>query len=151
MMNYMLNRMNCFAVVLVVAMAGACKSSKNTVAETKTESATLSEAKTALPENAYRVIVSFISIGAGTDGKAYDQLKDYISRNDEKGVAISHETINWGREGEVDVCFKLKEMDKQDGDKFVEGLKKTFEGNNLVQITENSPALHQPRPQPKSE
>lgn len=151
MMNYMLNRMNCFAVVFIVAMAGSCKSSKNPTAETKSESATLTEAKTTLPENAYRVIVSFISTGAGTDSQAYAKLKDFISRNDEKGVAISHETINWGREGEVDVCFKLKEMDKQDADKFVEDLKKTFEGNNLVQITENSPALHQPRPQPKSE
>ncbi|KXK47231.1 MAG: hypothetical protein UZ10_BCD003000534 [Bacteroidetes bacterium OLB10] len=28
MMNYMLNRMNCFAVVFIVAMAGSCKSSK---------------------------------------------------------------------------------------------------------------------------
>ena len=45
MMNYMLNRMNCFAVVFIVAMAGSCKSSKNTTAETKSASATLTEAK----------------------------------------------------------------------------------------------------------
>ncbi len=147
-MNFMLNRMNSFAIVIIVAMAGSCKSSKNTTADSKADGkpATLTESKTPLPENNYRVIVSFISIGGGTDSEAYAKLKDYISRKDEVGVAISKEEIRWGREGEVDVCFKLKEMDSSDADAFVNGLKKTFEGNNLVQITENTPALHQSRP-----
>ena len=62
------------------------------------------------------------------------------------GMPIAREEIAWGREGEVDFCFKLLGQDKKSKDSFVQQLRDAFKGNNLVQITENTPALHQARP-----
>ena len=115
-MNYMLNRMNCCALVLMVAMAGSCKTNKSTTAETPKQEPAATNPRIDLPDSMYRVVVSFISIGAGTD------------------------------EGEVDFCFKLLGQDKKSKDSFVQNLRDAFKGNNLVQITENTPALHQARP-----
>lgn len=151
MMNFMLNRMNCFAIGMMLIMAGSCKTSKNTVAENKTESTMTTDSKTNAVEKTYRVIVSFISIGGGSDSQAYAKLNDIISRTQESGGMLSKDEIPWGREGEVDVCLPLTELSKQQADALVQQLKKTFEGNNLVQITENSPALHKARPAFKGE
>ena len=146
-MNYMLNRMNCCALVLIVAMAGSCKTNKNTTAETPKQEPAATNPRVDLPDSMYRVIVSFISIGAGTDGAAKEKLEQVVQQyQTEVGMPVAHEEIACGREGEVDYCFRLLGQDKKSKDSFVQHLRDTFKGNSLVQITENTPALHQARP-----
>jgi len=146
-MNYMLNRMNCCALVLVVAMAGSCKTNKNTTAETPKQEPAATNPRVDLPDSMYSVIVSFISIGAGTDASAKEKLDQVVQQyQTDAGMPIAREEIAWGREGEVDFCFKLLGQDKKSKDSFVQQLRDAFKGNNLVQITENTPALHQARP-----
>ncbi|HEX2900566.1 MAG TPA: hypothetical protein VHS96_12670 [Bacteroidia bacterium] len=87
-----------------------------------------------------RLSVSFISIGGGIDFKAkqkYDTFViDFGKRNKTK---LAHETVGWGREGEVDYCFSLTELKELQRAAFVEETKALFNGNELVQIKENAP------------
>jgi hypothetical protein len=48
--------------------------------------------------------------------------------------------LAWGREGEFDCEFSLNELNLNEQTDFVKGLKKLFEGNQLVQIEENKPS-----------
>ena len=63
-------------------------------------------------ESSYPVTVSFYSIGEGTDGSAITRFKEFILEfNTKESVLLAYETNPWGREGEVDYCFKLEELD----------------------------------------
>lgn len=87
----------------------------------------------------YLLSVSFISMGAGIDHaakKKYDQyIKDFGSKYI-KGIA--HETVGWGREGEVDYCFRLTELETVKKKLFIAETKKMLASNELIQITENT-------------
>jgi hypothetical protein len=148
MMNCIVNRMNCFAAVLLIVMAGSCTTSKNTQADSNEKNLTQNtNPRIDLPDSMYRVIVSFISIGAGTDAQAREKLEQLIQQHQvDFGMPVAKEEIPWGREGEVDVCFKLLGQDKKAKDSFVKKLREAFKENKLVQITENTPALHKARP-----
>ncbi len=81
------------------------------------------------------LIVSFISIGAGTDYKAEDRLelfvKDFEAENKIK-LPVSIKT--WGREGERDYRYDLKQLSKKQCKAFVDGVTEMFRENNLVKI-----------------
>lgn len=93
----------------------------------------------------YRLTVSFISIGGGIDYAAkqkYDAfVADFGKRNKTK---LAHETVGWGREGEVDYCFKLAELKDAQKSAFVTESKAMFVGNDLVKLKENA-SCRQPR------
>ena len=86
---------------------------------------------------AYRFIVSFISIGSGSDATAMSKLEKIVKEYSGKA---SFEVVSWGREGEKDYCFSLNEMNSSDQTKFIERVKKELANNNLVQFRENGPA-----------
>ncbi|NNC85165.1 MAG: hypothetical protein HKN75_03725 [Bacteroidia bacterium] len=94
-------------------------------------------------EQEYRIIISFISWGAGVDPKARNIMDRCMSENQENTeIEVAFEDMPWGREGEVDFCFTLSELGEEEQESFVDSMKKAFEGNELVQIYENSPAIH---------
>ena len=91
----------------------------------------------------YRLIVSFISIGEGVDPKGREMLDNRVnSWNGEKGERIQMETVPWGREGEADFCFTLKELSPKEQEAFVKEIKSMYQDNKLVQISENQPCIH---------
>lgn len=87
----------------------------------------------------YRFNVSFISIGSGVDYKAKDKydafVLDFAKRNG--NVKLKHETSPWGREGEVDYCFSLSELNARQQGAFVQESKALLKDNKLVQFAEN--------------
>jgi hypothetical protein len=86
----------------------------------------------------FRVVVSFISIGAGTDPGAVSLLENYLIQFETAhGKKPEYQRIPWGREGEVDNCFNLHELDNTTQIEFIKGLKSAFSGHDLIQITEN--------------
>ncbi len=86
----------------------------------------------------YRFSVSFISIGSGTDGKAKKVFEAFIADfNTKNKCKLVYETTPWGREGEVDCCFPLDELNASEQNNFIEGLKKAIAGKELIQINEN--------------
>lgn len=82
----------------------------------------------------YRLIVSFISKGAGTDGKAHEKFLAYVQNHPKKPV---FEEKRWGREGEKDYLFMLKEMNADEQKVFVEEVKKLVSSSDLIILKEN--------------
>ncbi|MBK9399956.1 MAG: hypothetical protein IPN36_03595 [Bacteroidetes bacterium] len=93
----------------------------------------------ALGPDSFRLIVTFISIGAGTDPDAKTYLDSYIlDYKTKKGKAVRYIMIPWGREGEVDCCFDLKDLTVSEQSDFIEGLRNTMKARELIQINENA-------------
>lgn len=93
--------------------------------------------------DSYRIIVSFFSIGEGIDAKAKDKFLDFISYFEKKEMTkISMEEFHWGREGEVDYCMKLEELNAPQQVRFLQELRDILKDYNLIHIDENSPCLH---------
>lgn len=90
-------------------------------------------------EETYRLIVSFISIGEGTDANAFSQMNAYV---EEQNVAtrstIKYISVPWGREGEVDCLFRLSSLEQKQQEAFVAGLMSMYKENKLVQISESA-------------
>lgn len=86
----------------------------------------------------YRVAVSFISFGAGTDPDGRPILDTYVQQYmDASEKKIVYDAHPWGREGEVDFCFTLDNLTPEEQNIFIEGLKSTFKGRELVHVEEN--------------
>lgn len=90
-----------------------------------------------------RVIVSFISKGEGPDSKTMASLESYVlSFGKKEGKTIAYDIYHWGKEGEMDYCFYLKELSKGKQEDFVNGLKNLTKESSLVFINENSSCSH---------
>jgi hypothetical protein len=135
-------------ILLIVAIffTIACHSSKKATSSTinEVEDSKQAEQKEMSPtstEKNIRLVVTFASIGAGIDEKGKTMLDGYINSFKEKsGKLVKYGTLAWGREGEYDCEFSLNELNLNEQTDFVKGLKKLFEGNQLVQIEENKPS-----------
>lgn len=115
-----------------------------TVNEGVTEESQIDEINKLKDQTNYRIIVSFISWGAGIDPNARKKMDICLSENQENTEkTVDFVEMPWGREGEIDFCFTLSELNEEEQENFVKSMKMTFEGNELVQIYENSPAPHQ--------
>ena len=91
-------------------------------------------------ERNYRLIVSFYSICCGINGKAKEKLDEFVSNYErDKRTRLARETVNWGREGEIDYCFKLSGLRSREENRVVSEIKKLVKGFDLVHIQENAP------------
>lgn len=90
-------------------------------------------------EETYRLMVSFISIGEGTDANAFNQMNAYVEEQSAAtGSTIKYISVPWGREGEVDCLFRLSSFEEKQQQAFVAGLIGVFKENKLVQISESA-------------
>ncbi|HRG58161.1 MAG TPA: hypothetical protein PK323_04340 [Bacteroidia bacterium] len=87
----------------------------------------------------FRFTVSFISKGAGTDyqmKQKYDAfITDFETRNK---VKLLLSKASWGREGEVDYCFDMKELNKEITEKFIAESKAVLSASDRINIGENT-------------
>lgn len=81
-----------------------------------------------------RLIISFISKGAGIDGNAHDKIISFINNHSKKPA---FETFTWGREGERDYILTLKELTPDEQKLFVDEVKKLKIKSDMVFIKEN--------------
>ena len=82
------------------------------------------------------LVVSFISIGAGTDYKAKEKLDFYVNDFESKHQVRLNVTIkHWGREGETDYIYDLSKLSRKQCKAFVEEIEALFADNNLVKIS----------------
>ncbi|MFM9055090.1 MAG: hypothetical protein ACKOQY_00145, partial [Bacteroidota bacterium] len=87
----------------------------------------------------FRLVVSLISIGEGTDPEGMRLIERYVEDFGKlSGKPLSYVLIPWGREGEVDCCFALNELTPALQVQFIEGLNERAKGRNLLQINENA-------------
>lgn len=93
--------------------------------------------------NFYRLIVSFISIGEGTDRQGRATLDGVLADwKTKKGKEITFESVAWGREGENDFCFRINNLSEKEQVLFVADMKEAFKGRSLIQIFENQACVH---------
>lgn len=86
----------------------------------------------------YPLSVSFFSIGEGTDGKMMNRYKEFIAIfSKEKKLTLAYEQNAWGREGEVDYCFLLEELNAKQRIEFIEKSKTLLAESKLVHVVEN--------------
>jgi hypothetical protein len=129
----MKNLISLFAIITLFA----CNSTKKVTDQNATTSTTQNTIAT---DTNYRFSVSFISIGAGTDKKAKQQFDSYITEYQQiNKIKLSYEITNWGREGEIDYCLKLTELDKKKQELFVTETKEILKNSSLVRYKENAP------------
>ena len=133
-------------IVAGAILISACNPSKkaNSVTVTEIEESQRAE-QTEMPpaptQKNIRLVVTFASIGSGIDLNAKSNLDNYINSFKEKsGKLVKYGTLAWGREGEYDCEFSLNELNLNEQADFVNGLKKQFAGNQLIQIEENKPS-----------
>lgn len=115
------------------------KAAKTTTATTSTTTTTTVEENTT---QKYRLIVSFISKGEGTDSNKRKEFLTFIESHPKKPTA---KIINWGREGETDYCFTLSELLKKEQIEFVNQVKKIVAGSALVSVSEDVECMHKGR------
>lgn len=130
-----------FLASLVSLACISCKAKKESMKSTETAPASL----TNTPESpiTYRLIVSFISKGAGTDSEKRTAFLAYVASHPKKPA---YKTVIWGREGEADYCFNLSEFSsKKELISFIEDIKKIAAGTDMVHISENTECQHQGR------
>jgi hypothetical protein len=114
-----------------IAFVGmSCKSKKETTASTQTAEA---QAET------FRLVVSFISKGAGPDNTKSAALLAYIGVHPKKPT---YTVAHWGREGETDYCLHLTELTKSEQVNFVANVNKMMAGSDMVFVKENAESAH---------
>ncbi len=86
----------------------------------------------------FRLVVSLISTGGGTDPQGKVLIDQYLTDYKAKtGKQVAYVMIPWGREGEVDCCFVLSGLKDAEQVDFVKGMREAFKDRPLIQIEEN--------------
>ena len=127
-----------FLASLVSLACISCKSKKE-AAKSSENTANAVTASSDAPVT-YKLIVSFISKGAGTNSEKRTAFLAYV---DGHKLKPAYKTVTWGREGETDYCFNLSELvSKKDYISFVEEVRKIASGSDMMNVSENSECLH---------
>lgn len=82
--------------------------------------------------NVVRLVVSFISKGAGID---YETLKSFESWLAER-PRFAYTKSYWGREGEVNLCFRMTNLSTREQEIFVRDVRTQLTDKDLVIVTE---------------
>lgn len=88
--------------------------------------------------NNTRFIVSFISKASGIDYNSREKLIDYLDSN-----KIEYNKVSWGREGEIDYCLALSDIDEARQTQLIEEIKALLELSNLIRYKENTSCREQ--------
>lgn len=135
------------SLLFITSISIGCKAKKETSSTTNSSASTATNADTQTTMEdektiQYRLIISFISKGAGIDSKLSDAITAYTSSHPKKPAS---KLISWGREGENDHCFLLKELTKTEQVEFIAEIKKIIGSSDMVLLTENSKCMHKGR------
>ena len=85
-----------------------------------------------------RFIVSFYSIGSGSEGDQMNNLKMFTTQFGKRiSKNITWSETPWGREGEVDFCFSLKDLTTEQQTEFINGAKQALNKAQWVHYFEN--------------
>lgn len=91
------------------------------------------------PNTTFRLVVSFYSKGEGIDYKMRKQFEGFMAdAQTARKLNLNPLSVPWGREGEVDFCLLLNELNPRQQKEVIAEIQKMMEGHELVRITENS-------------
>jgi len=122
--------------LIVAVLIVACTTSKKSTDNNKHIT---SVKDTIDPETADHFVVSFISIGQGTDHFARQQFTDFITMYEQKNkIKLIYKSTYWGKEGEMDYCFALSKLEKKQQEAFITETKEILKNSSLVRFIENT-------------
>ena len=120
---------------IVLLSLSACFCSKKDV---KPQAETENTKSISSTDSIFKLRISFISIGAGIDRSAVQHFHEFLKTFEVKhALKLNYTTINWGREGETDYCFKLSELNVSQQNDFVKETKEVLKNSSLVRYKEN--------------
>lgn len=134
-------------IFLSILLSCACNNSKkvtnkknvgeNKVISSSDEHPEADSSNTSLSDSS-DLVITFSSRGEGINGNAVESLHSFIDEFESQyEVSIEFNINNWGREGEKDYCFSLKNLNNKNKKIFIAEAKVLLEEKNLVTITEN--------------
>jgi len=85
--------------------------------------------------NIARLVVSFTSKGSGIDYAAKEEFEKWLG---ERGN-VTWTTVTYGREGETNFCFQLKNMDSRQQEIFIRDVRTHLTGNDRIFVEEYAP------------
>ncbi len=119
--------------ILALLPLMACHHSKKAQDNSATTAVTNADGK-------MRFIVSFTSIGSGINREALKQFDAFIPQFESKNnVTLSPQKTRWGKEGEIDYCFKLDGLKPKLQDAFMAETKELLKNSDRVVYKENTP------------
>ena len=94
-------------------------------------------------KNTYRLVVSFYSTGSGSDSKSIDMFENFLADYSvQHNLRLAFDKTPWGREGEVDYCVRLDNLNFEAQKNFVLQTREILFQTQLVYITENAACRH---------
>ena len=124
----------------------SCKNSSQAMSSNETIPNPDKKDNTKKPENqeiTYDMIISFISKGEGIDRKLKEAVdKSIATFNTEQKVKIKPELQMWGREGETDYNFILKNLSTKQKKDFISSMEETVGSTDMAHITFNQKSVH---------
>ena len=127
-------------ILVLIVLISSCNNAK----EASVQDDNRSNTNTKESLTTYRYIISFISKGSGVDQKAKENLNTYIKNyNSKNNTNVSYDAIKWGREGEVDYCFQLSELNKDQQSNFIFETKELLKISDLIRFSENEKCKNQ--------
>jgi hypothetical protein len=128
----MKNSLLFISIIVFIACSSSKKANENSTRDVKSNHENVAD-------SVYSIRVSFISIGSGIDRIARQKYESYIKEFEEQNkIIILLEKINWGREGEINYCINVTNLNKNLQKKFLEGTKNNLKDSKLVRIKENT-------------
>lgn len=122
-------------ICLLALQFSSCKSNSKTVNNN-------SVTETQDTEN-FDLILSFISKASGIDYKLYEKANAIILEfNKKHNLEVDFEKVPWGREGEVDLCFKLKNLSTAQKNELISSFKTALGSTDMVHILYNQKCVH---------
>lgn len=81
----------------------------------------------------YRLSISFISKGEGIDGNTQESFLKWVLAQPSHP---KYDEYHWGREGEINYCFKLSELSTREQEIFVRDVRTQLTDKELVFVSE---------------
>lgn len=96
------------------------------------------ETRTYVDSGLSRLVISFYSIGEGSEFQLITQYEDSVgSFSTRIGKNFDYKRLSWGREGETDFCFPLVELSASEQASFVNMTRSVLKKAKWVHIYEN--------------
>ena len=128
------------ALLFIVVLAVGCKPKQNAVTAPapKAEQTAPSETSDEL-QALNNLVISLYSTGEGANQNAVATIETFLEEYSAKGKPVPYSKIYWGREGEVDFCISLLQLNPGEQRAFMDNMRSMIKQFELIHFLENRP------------